>query len=62
MKNLGYIDNIEDAVNARVKKAKELFGEYINRFSLSWTLPYLKIVDVILYEEYNKYIKKIEMN
>jgi len=28
--NLGYFDNIEDAVNARVKKAKEFFGEYIN--------------------------------
>ena len=29
-KHLGYFDNIEEAVNARVKKAKELFGEYIN--------------------------------
>jgi hypothetical protein len=29
-KNLGYFDNIEDAVNARVKKAEELFGEYKN--------------------------------
>jgi hypothetical protein len=29
-KHLGYFDNIEDAVNARVKKAKELYGEYIN--------------------------------
>ena len=28
--NLGYFDKIEDAVNARVKKAKELFGDYIN--------------------------------
>ena len=30
MKNLGYFKNIEDAVNARVEKAQELFGEYIN--------------------------------
>jgi hypothetical protein len=29
-KYLGDYINIEDAVNARVKKAKELFGEYIN--------------------------------
>ena len=29
-KNLGYFDKIEDAINARVKMAKELFGEYIN--------------------------------
>ena len=28
--NLGRFDNIEDAVNCRVKKAKEVFGEYIN--------------------------------
>ena len=29
-KYLGCFDNIEDAVNCRVKKAKEVFGEYIN--------------------------------
>ena len=29
-KNLGYFEKIEDAVNARVKKAEELFGEYMN--------------------------------
>jgi len=29
-KHLGYFKNIEDAVNTRVKKAKEIFGEYIN--------------------------------
>jgi hypothetical protein len=29
-KHLGLFDNIEDAVNARVKKAEELFGEYMN--------------------------------
>ena len=29
--NLGRFDNIEDAVNCRVKKAQELFGEYINK-------------------------------
>jgi hypothetical protein len=29
-KHLGCFDNIEDAVNARVKKAEELFGEYKN--------------------------------
>ena len=29
-KNLGRFDNIDDAINARVKKAKEIFGEYIN--------------------------------
>ena len=28
--NLGLFDNIEDAVNCRVKKAQELFGEYMN--------------------------------
>ena len=28
--HLGYFDKIEDAVHARVKKAKELFGEYMN--------------------------------
>jgi hypothetical protein len=28
---LGRFDKIEDAVNCRVKKAKELFGEYINK-------------------------------
>ena len=27
---LGLFDNIEDAVNCRVKKAQELFGEYMN--------------------------------
>ena len=30
LKHLGYFDNIDDAINARVKKAKEIFGEYIN--------------------------------
>ena len=30
MKHLGLFDKIEDAVNCRVKKAQELFGEYIN--------------------------------
>ena len=30
-KYLGRFDNIEDAVNCRVKKAQELFGEYINK-------------------------------
>ena len=29
-KHLGLFENIEDAVNARVKKAEELFGEYKN--------------------------------
>ena len=29
-KTLGYYDKIEDAVNCRVKKAKELFGEFMN--------------------------------
>ena len=29
-KHLGYFDNIEDAINARVKKAKELYGEFMN--------------------------------
>ena len=29
--HIGCFDNIEDAINARVKKAKELFGEYINK-------------------------------
>jgi hypothetical protein len=29
--NLGYFDKIEDAVNCRVKKAEEIFGEYINK-------------------------------
>jgi hypothetical protein len=28
--NLGRFDKIEDAINARVKKAKEIFGDYIN--------------------------------
>jgi hypothetical protein len=28
--NLGYFDKIEDAINARVKKAKEVYGEYMN--------------------------------
>ena len=28
--HLGYFDNIDDAINARVKKAKELFGEFMN--------------------------------
>ena len=30
MNHLGYFDKIEDAVNTRVKKAKEIFGEYMN--------------------------------
>ena len=30
-KHLGYFEKIEDAVNARVKKAEEVFGEYINK-------------------------------
>ena len=29
-KHLGYFDKIEDAINARVKKAKEVYGEFIN--------------------------------
>ena len=28
--NLGYFNSIEDAINVRVKKSKELFGEYMN--------------------------------
>ena len=30
VKNLGRFDKIEDAVNCRVKKAKEVYGEYMN--------------------------------
>jgi hypothetical protein len=30
-KHLGLFEKIEDAVNARVKKAEEVFGEYINK-------------------------------
>ena len=30
-KHLGRFDNIEDAVNARVKKAKEVYGEFMNK-------------------------------
>ena len=30
LKHLGYFDKIEDAVNCRVKKAKEVYGEYMN--------------------------------
>jgi hypothetical protein len=29
-KYLGCFDKIEDAINARVKKAKEVYGEYMN--------------------------------
>jgi hypothetical protein len=29
-KHLGYFDKIEDAINARVKKAQELYGEFMN--------------------------------
>lgn len=32
--NLGFFDNIEDAKETRVKKAKEIFGEYINKCEL----------------------------
>jgi hypothetical protein len=28
--HLGYYNNIEDAKNARMKKANELFGEFVN--------------------------------
>ena len=34
-KNLGYFDKIEDAVNCRVKKAKEVYGEYMNSILIS---------------------------
>eukprot|EP01035_Chromulina_nebulosa_P064614 gene64614-88396_t len=30
MKTLGLFENIEDAINARVKKVKEVYGEYMN--------------------------------
>ena len=30
-KNLGLFDNIEDAVNCRVNKAKEVYGEFMNK-------------------------------
>jgi hypothetical protein len=30
LKHLGLFEKIEDAINARVKKAKEVYGEYIN--------------------------------
>ena len=29
-KHLGYFDKIEDAINVRVKKVKEVYGEYMN--------------------------------
>jgi hypothetical protein len=32
--HLGYFDNIEDAKKARQEKAKELFGEFINKCEL----------------------------
>jgi hypothetical protein len=32
--HIGDFDNIEDAQNARQQKAKELFGEYINKCEL----------------------------
>jgi len=32
--NLGYFENKEDAINIRVQKAKEEYGEYKNKCAL----------------------------
>ena len=32
--NLGYFENKEDAINIGVQKAKEEYGEYINKCEL----------------------------
>ena len=50
------INNINMFLKIKQDSENYYFDEYINRFSLSWTLPYLKIVDVILREEYKKYM------
>ena len=50
------INNINMFLKIKQYSKNYYFAEYINRFSLSWTLPYLKIVDVILREEYKNYM------
>jgi hypothetical protein len=50
------INNINMILKIKQNSKNYYFAEYINRFSLSWTLPYLKIVDVILREEYTNYM------
>ena len=49
-------NNINMFIKINQDSENYYFAEYINRFSLSWTLPYLKIVDMILREEYKNYI------
>ena len=46
------INNINMILKIKQDNENYYFAEYINRSSLSWTVPYLKIVDVILREEY----------
>ena len=50
------INNINMILKINQDSENYYFAEYINRFSLSWTKPYLIIVDVILREEYKNYI------
>ena len=50
------INNINMFLKIKQDSKNYYFAEYINKFSLSWTVPYLKIVDVILREEYKKYM------
>ena len=50
------INNINMILKINQDSENYYFAEYINRFSLSWTKPYLIIVDVILREEYKKYM------
>ena len=50
------INNINMFLKIKQDSENYYFAEYINRSSLSWTKPYLIIVDVILREEYKNYI------
>ena len=50
------INNINMFLKIKQDSENYYFAEYINRSSLSWTKPYLIIVDVILREEYKKYM------
>ena len=46
------IDNINMFLKIKQDNENYYFAEYINRFSLSWTLPYLNIVKALRYEKY----------
>ena len=61
--DLGLFENIEEAVNARVKKAEELFGEYKNKCEkiININISHIENLNINIKTEANKDIEELEI-